>query len=64
MTEGRAATTAELQELVARADFGAREPVGFARRVLFTVAVAWSLFQVWYASPLPFTLGFGIFNDP
>ena len=24
---------------------------------------AWSLFQLWYASPLPFALGFGIFND-
>ncbi|WP_287324166.1 TRAP transporter permease, partial [Mesorhizobium sp.] len=27
------------------------------------VAVAWSLFQLWYASPLPFVFGFGILND-
>ena len=27
------------------------------------VAVAWSLFQLWYASPLPFMVGFGIFSD-
>ena len=27
------------------------------------VAIAWSLFQLWYASPLPFVFGFGIFND-
>ena len=27
------------------------------------VAVAWSLFQLWYASPLPFMLGFGILGD-
>src|SRR5690606_16057823 len=24
---------------------------------------AWSLFQIWYASPLPFTFGIGILND-
>ena len=27
------------------------------------VAVCWSLFQLWYASPLPFMFGFGIFSD-
>ena len=26
-------------------------------------ALAWALFQYWYASPLPFVLGFGILND-
>ncbi|MCZ4093913.1 TRAP transporter fused permease subunit [Ensifer psoraleae] len=26
-------------------------------------AVAWSLFQLWYASPLPFVFGFGVLND-
>jgi TRAP transporter 4TM/12TM fusion protein len=26
-------------------------------------ALAWSLFQLWVASPLPFSLGFGVFND-
>ncbi|WP_425374257.1 TRAP transporter permease [Microvirga subterranea] len=31
--------------------------------VITAVAIAWSLFQIWYASPLPFTLGFGILND-
>ena len=30
---------------------------------LACVAAAWSLFQLWYASPLPFVVGFGIFND-
>ncbi|TIM21717.1 MAG: TRAP transporter permease, partial [Mesorhizobium sp.] len=32
-------------------------------RILLWVAVAWSLFQLWYASPLPFVFGFGILND-
>src|SRR5690606_15544590 len=31
--------------------------------VLTGVAIAWSLFQLWYASPLPFMFGFGVLND-
>ncbi|TIM54781.1 MAG: TRAP transporter permease, partial [Mesorhizobium sp.] len=31
--------------------------------MLLWVAVGWSLFQLWYASPLPFVFGFGILND-
>ncbi|MDH3475617.1 MAG: TRAP transporter permease, partial [Rhodospirillales bacterium] len=27
------------------------------------VPLAWSLFQLWYASPLPFMLGIGVLND-
>ena len=36
---------------------------GFAGAVLFGVPVVWSLFQLWYASPLPFLLGVGVFNN-
>ena len=52
-----------LQELVAEVDTGARKPAGVTAKVIFTVALAWALFQFWYASPLPFTFGFGILND-
>jgi TRAP transporter 4TM/12TM fusion protein len=52
-----------LQELVAKADTGARKPRGWAAHAIFAVAMAWALFQFWYASPLPFALGFGILND-
>ena len=52
-----------LQELVAKADTGARKPAGVTAKVIFTVALAWALFQFWYASPLPFTFGIGILND-
>ncbi len=52
-----------LQELVAKVDTGARKPAGVTARVIFTVALAWALFQFWYASPLPFTFGIGILND-
>ncbi|WP_441997392.1 TRAP transporter permease [Microvirga sp. 2TAF3] len=33
------------------------------RAFLFWTAIAWSLFQIWYASPLPFALKIGVFND-
>src|SRR5690242_20020636 len=57
------APSAELEQLVAEADTGGRKPTGVTATVVTTVAIAWSLFQIWYASPLPFTLGFGILND-
>ena len=53
----------DLDELVAQADTGARNPSGAVAKALFGVALAWSLFQLWIASPLPFMLGFGVFND-
>ncbi len=52
-----------LQELVAKADTGARKPKGPIAKVIFAVALFWALFQLWYASPLPFTFGIGILND-
>jgi len=60
---GKAVDQAALQELVAEADTGARAPAGPAGRALLVIAVAWSLFQVWYASPLPFVFGVFILND-
>ncbi|MBF9059451.1 TRAP transporter fused permease subunit [Rhodobacterales bacterium HKCCSP123] len=54
---------AELDELVASSDTGGRGSTGYIGTFIAAVAVAWSLFQLWYASPLPFTLGFGVFNS-
>ena len=54
----------ELQDLVASSDTGARQPTNVvAAKVMIYVALAWSLFQLWYASPLPFMLNFFIVND-
>ncbi len=53
----------ELKALVAEADTGGRKPTSFAARILFAVAIGWSLFQLWYASPLPFAVGFAVLND-
>src|SRR6187431_3348298 len=56
-------STEELDQLVKEADLGGREPGGAIGIGLAILAAVWSLFQVWYASPLPFTFGFGILND-
>ena len=53
----------ELQDLVAKADTGARKPKGPTGTLIAAIALAWALFQLWYASPLPFTFGIGILND-
>ena len=53
------ATPVDLEQLVAEADTGGRKPLGLMARVIVVVAIAWSLFQLWYASPLPFMVGFG-----
>src|SRR5687768_12186496 len=55
--------SAELQQLVADADTGGRAAGGIAGKIIFSVAVAWSLWQLWYASPLPFEIGWGVLND-
>lgn len=52
-----------LAQLVAEADTGGRSARGAAGAFVFALAVAWSAFQLWYASPLPFALGAGVFND-
>ena len=53
----------KLDQLVKEADLGGREPAGRIGLALAVLAGLWSLFQLWYASPLPFTFGFGILND-
>ena len=67
MTDAQASAAtidrAALDRLVAEADTGGRTPGKQIARVLFAVAVAWSLFQVWYASPLPFVFNVFILND-
>ncbi|KZD09993.1 TRAP transporter permease [Oceanibaculum pacificum] len=56
-------TDAELQDLVAQTDTGSRSPAGPVGKLLLWTAVAWSLFQLWYASPLPFMFNIFILND-
>ncbi|MAN80390.1 MAG: C4-dicarboxylate ABC transporter [Magnetovibrio sp.] len=62
-TNNSGASTDELADLVASTDTGGRHPGKAWTMVLFSTALAWSLFQLWFASPLPFALHIGVFND-
>ncbi len=53
----------DVQDMVAQADTGARSPKGIPGSILWFVPLLWSLFQLWYASPLPFIFNFGVLND-
>ncbi len=55
---------ADLDDLLADSDTGGRMPTGaFSIWTLWSIPLVWSLFQLWIASPLPFILGFGVWND-
>lgn len=49
--------------LVQEADLGGRTPSGWAARVIAWTCLAWSLLQLWYASPLPFTFNVFVLNS-
>ena len=53
----------DVNVLVAEQDAGGRQPGPLVARLLLFTTLAWSLFQLWIASPLPFALGIGVFND-
>ncbi|WP_227268491.1 TRAP transporter permease [Roseobacter weihaiensis] len=53
----------ELDALVASSDTGGRGATGPVGVFLTCVALCWSLFQLWIASPIPFMVGWGVFND-
>ena len=67
MTQDDKAVAPDLEaaeSIIAEADTGARAPKGeLPKALLFGIPLAWSLFQLWYASPLPFTFNFFILND-
>src|SRR5690606_16150877 len=58
-----AAANVDLEQFVAEHDTGGRNPSGLPAQIILWTAILWSLFQLWYASPLPFMVGFAIFND-
>ena len=55
-------TSTSAEELIAQ-DVGARLPSGIMEKTIASLALLWSLFQLWIASPLPFIVGFGVMND-
>ena len=56
-------TDEEIRQMVAESDTGGRRPGGVVAKIIMGVALFWSLFQLWIASPLPFSLGVFVLND-
>lgn len=49
---------------ITEVDTGRRKPHGtISRNVLFFIPLLWTIFQLWYASPLPFVFDFFVIND-
>lgn len=44
----------DLQDMVASNDAGGRNPSGLAKKLIVITAILWSVFQLYYTSPLPF----------
>jgi TRAP transporter 4TM/12TM fusion protein len=63
MAEEKTVDRESLERLVEETDVGGRKPRPAIARLLVAVALAWSLFQLWYASPLPYLFGVFVFND-
>ncbi|WP_029057092.1 TRAP transporter permease [Stappia stellulata] len=56
-------SSSDLDDLVASVDTGGRNPVNHQVALLISgLALAWSLFQIWIASPLPYVIGVGVFS--
>jgi len=49
------ASEQELEEMIAASDTGARSPGGTVGKLMIFLAFSWSVFQLWIASPLPYT---------
>ncbi|NLC08611.1 MAG: TRAP transporter permease, partial [Gammaproteobacteria bacterium] len=50
------------EELIAQ-ESGARSPQGLMSILIAAIALSWSLFQLWIASPLPFIFKWAVLND-
>ncbi|VGM94987.1 TRAP-type uncharacterized transport system, fused permease components [uncultured Avibacterium sp.] len=46
----------DLQDMVASNDSGGRNPTGASRKLIVITAILWSVFQLYYTSPVPFWL--------
>ena len=54
----------QLEDFIADADTGGRVPRDWlGKAALWYLPLVWSIYQLWIASPLPFILGVGVWND-
>ncbi len=56
-------TIEKADQIITEYETGGRSPLGWSRKVMLGVSLIWSIFQIWYASTLPFIFNFGVFND-
>ncbi|MBT0959340.1 TRAP transporter permease [Alphaproteobacteria bacterium KMM 3653] len=64
MTDAAQPKDNALEDILADADTGGRVPTqGFNKAALWYLPLTWAIYQLWIASPLPFMLGFGVWND-
>ncbi len=62
--KSKTASPIDPNALVAETESGARNPTGaIPKNILFFVPLLWTLFQLWYASPLPFIFNILVLND-
>ncbi len=58
------ADNSALEDILADADTGGRVPKGsFYKTALLYLPLVLAVYQLWIASPLPFMLGWGVWND-
>ena len=63
-SNSKKASSIDPDALVAETESGARNPTGaISKNILFYVPLVWTLFQLWYASPLPFIFNIFVLND-
>ena len=62
-TDSHSNTIEKAEKIMAESETGGRSPLGWSRKVILGVSLIWSIFQIWYASTLPFIFNFGVFND-
>ena len=53
----------KVDNIVEETEGRARILDGWQLKLVASIAFLWSVFQLWYASPLPFMVGFGVFID-
>ena len=57
------AEISNIEKQIGEIEGKARVLSGYQLKFVALIAFSWSLFQLWYASPLPFLLGFGVLID-
>lgn len=57
------ARDAAVRDFAERVEYGQRAKLGVESIFVGVVALCWSLFQLWFSSPLPYVFNVGILND-